>query len=223
MRSRSGSRCSGGTRSGMPASRIFRFARTSRCASVGSGTRNARAISGVVRPPTRLSVSATCASAASAGWQHAKISSSRSSGIAVSSSSGSCSARASSSVFRASVCSRRIRSIAPVARGGDDPGARVRRRRRRAASARPPRRMRPGRRPRRGRGRRGRGRGSRCSAHARRGRHGRDRLSAALRRAAGRHRRARRPADLDRAAQARGRNAGRDLERRVEVESASTR
>ncbi len=32
----------------MPASRIFRFARTSRCASVASGTRKARAISGVV-------------------------------------------------------------------------------------------------------------------------------------------------------------------------------
>ena len=46
----------------MPASRIFRFARTSRCASVASGTRKARAISGVSRPPTRLSVSATCAS-----------------------------------------------------------------------------------------------------------------------------------------------------------------
>jgi hypothetical protein len=74
---------------------------------------NARAISGVVSPPTRLSVSATCASAARDGWQHAKISSSRSSGIAASSSAGSSAARASSSVFRASVCSRRIRSIAP--------------------------------------------------------------------------------------------------------------
>ena len=35
----------GGTRNGMPAARIFCFARTSRCAIVGSGTRNARAIS----------------------------------------------------------------------------------------------------------------------------------------------------------------------------------
>ena len=35
---RSGSRRSGGTRNGIPASRIFRLARTSRCASVASGT-----------------------------------------------------------------------------------------------------------------------------------------------------------------------------------------
>ena len=46
---------------GCPPSRIFRFARTSRCASVGSGTRKARAISGVVRARrAALSVSATC-------------------------------------------------------------------------------------------------------------------------------------------------------------------
>src|SRR5438552_6024874 len=50
--SRSGSRCSGGTRKGTPASRIFRLARTSRWPIVVSGTRNARAISVVVRPPT---------------------------------------------------------------------------------------------------------------------------------------------------------------------------
>ena len=43
----------------MPASRIFCLARTSRWASVGSGTRKARAISGVVRPPSVRSVSAT--------------------------------------------------------------------------------------------------------------------------------------------------------------------
>ena len=98
----------------MPASRIFRFARTSRCASVGSGTRNARAISAVVRPPTRLSVSATCASAASAGWQQAKISSSRSSGIAVLLVvRAAARARASSSRLRVrACCSRRMRSIA---------------------------------------------------------------------------------------------------------------
>ena len=69
----------GGTRNGMPAARIFRFARTSRCAIVASGTRNARAISSVVRPPSVRSVNATWASSASAGWQHVKISSSRSS------------------------------------------------------------------------------------------------------------------------------------------------
>ena len=61
--------------------RIFAFARTIRCASVSSATRNARAISPVVSPPTRRRVSATCASGESAGWQHVKISESRSSGI----------------------------------------------------------------------------------------------------------------------------------------------
>src|SRR5207253_11343456 len=54
-------RCSGGIRNGIRVSRFFRLARTSRCASVASGTRNARAISGVVSPPTRLSVNATWA------------------------------------------------------------------------------------------------------------------------------------------------------------------
>ena len=49
---------------------------------VGSGTRNARAISSVVRPPSVRSVSATCASSASAGWQQVNRSSRRSSGIA---------------------------------------------------------------------------------------------------------------------------------------------
>ena len=50
-----------------------------RCASVGAGVRNARAISSVVSPQTSRSVSATCASAASAGWQQVKIRRSRSS------------------------------------------------------------------------------------------------------------------------------------------------
>ena len=56
-----------GTRIGMAASRILRFARTSRCAIVGSGWRKARAISFVVSPPSERSVSATCASVESAG------------------------------------------------------------------------------------------------------------------------------------------------------------
>jgi hypothetical protein len=51
----------------MPASRIFRFARTSRWPIVVSGIRNARAISVVVNPPTARSVSATFASSASEG------------------------------------------------------------------------------------------------------------------------------------------------------------
>ncbi len=69
----------------MCASAILRLARTSRCAIVGSLTRNARAISPVVRPPSVRSVSATRAGIASAGWQHVKISRSRSSSTALSS------------------------------------------------------------------------------------------------------------------------------------------
>src|SRR4051794_20077706 len=98
----------------MPAALILRLARTSRCAIVASGTRNARAISSVVRPPSVRSVSATCASVASAGWQQVKTSSSRSS-LKVGSSSMSSSAVAgasSSCAFSASVRSRRMRSIA---------------------------------------------------------------------------------------------------------------
>ncbi len=51
----------------------MRLARTMRCATVGSGTRKARAISSVVRPPISLSVSATRASGDSSGWQAVKI------------------------------------------------------------------------------------------------------------------------------------------------------
>jgi hypothetical protein len=51
----------------MRALRIFAFARTRRCASVGSGTKKARAISSVVSPPNVRNVSATRASGASAG------------------------------------------------------------------------------------------------------------------------------------------------------------
>ncbi len=64
---RSGIRCAGGTRNGMPAWRIFAFARVSRCATVCSGCRKARAISAVRNPHTRRSVRATCAGRASAG------------------------------------------------------------------------------------------------------------------------------------------------------------
>jgi hypothetical protein len=62
-----------------------------RCAMVGSGTRKARPISCVVRPPSSLSVSATRASVDSTGWQAVKIRRSRSSPMS------SC-ARASSAV-----------------------------------------------------------------------------------------------------------------------------
>ena len=80
---------------------------------VSSETRNARAISAVSRPPRARSVSATCPSIGSAGWQQVKISSSRSSLITVSSySSMMASGTGSRRIFSASVRSRRIRSIA---------------------------------------------------------------------------------------------------------------
>ena len=69
----------------MAAPRIFAFARTSRCAIVAVGNMNAPAISSVVNPQTVRKVSATCASAASAGWQQVKIRRKRSSGTAHSS------------------------------------------------------------------------------------------------------------------------------------------
>jgi hypothetical protein len=69
----------GGTVNLMPACRIFRFARTSRRASVDSGIRNAAAMSAVSTPHKHRSVSATWACGSSAGWQHMKMSASSSS------------------------------------------------------------------------------------------------------------------------------------------------
>ena len=57
----------------MRAARIFPFARTSRWAMVAGATRKARAISSTESPHSVLSVSATWASRASAGWQQVKI------------------------------------------------------------------------------------------------------------------------------------------------------
>jgi len=80
---------------------------------VASGTRKARAISSVWRPPSVRSVSATWESSASAGRQHVKTSSNRSSGIVVSSTSSSMVFGTSSKrSLAASVRSRRMRSIA---------------------------------------------------------------------------------------------------------------
>ena len=56
------------------AQRDINQARVSRLAMVASGTRNAPAISAVLRPHTQRSVSATRASRARAGWQHMKMS-----------------------------------------------------------------------------------------------------------------------------------------------------
>ena len=64
---RSGSSEPYGTRYGTPAAVIFFFARVMRAAMVASGTRNARAISGVDRPHTMRSVRATRDSAARLG------------------------------------------------------------------------------------------------------------------------------------------------------------
>src|SRR5450631_243682 len=66
-------------RYGIPASRILFLARTRRWAIVGSGTRKARAISAVLRPPSSRNVSATWAAVASDGWQQVKMRRSRSS------------------------------------------------------------------------------------------------------------------------------------------------
>src|SRR2546421_6793195 len=57
----------------MPAALILRLARARRVAIVDSVTRKERATSLVVRPPSRRSVSATCASVESAGWQQVKM------------------------------------------------------------------------------------------------------------------------------------------------------
>src|ERR1700680_5147896 len=88
---------------------IFRFARTIRCAMVISATRKAAAISPVVKPTTARSVSATCASCDSAGWQQVKISRSRSSASPGSVAKGE---RSSSSSFSRYLLSRRRISIA---------------------------------------------------------------------------------------------------------------
>ena len=102
-----------GTRNGMFAALILAFARVMRRAIVVSGTRNARAISSTVRPPSSRSVRATRASAGSAGWQQVKISRRRSSST---SPVGSCGV--SSVIMSAAWClvsrrdSRRMRSMA---------------------------------------------------------------------------------------------------------------
>jgi hypothetical protein len=57
----------------MRARAIFCFARVTRWAIVASLTRNARAISARLRPPSVRKVSATWASFESAGWQQVKI------------------------------------------------------------------------------------------------------------------------------------------------------
>jgi hypothetical protein len=57
---------------GMLESMVLSLARLMRWAIVASGTRNACAISAVVRPPTARNVSAIAEARVNAGWQHMK-------------------------------------------------------------------------------------------------------------------------------------------------------
>src|SRR6266481_2652129 len=110
-----------GTSKGTCASARVRLARTIRWAMVGSGTRKARAISSVVRPPSKRSVSATRASVERTGWQETNTRRRRSSPMSSSSAASksvtaiSCwawSSRPSSSCLRSSRLFRRNMSIA---------------------------------------------------------------------------------------------------------------
>ena len=56
----------------IPDSLMVCFARLMRCAIVASGTKNALAISAVVKPPTARSVKAIAEEGVRAGWQHMK-------------------------------------------------------------------------------------------------------------------------------------------------------
>ena len=121
-----------GPRTGTRLSASVRLARTMRWATVASETRNARAISSVVRPPSRRSVSATRASVERTGW-HAvntrrKRSSPTSSSIAASRSGA---ARSCCGLERTAdllvlpleplVAAQQIDR--PMLRGGHEPGA----------------------------------------------------------------------------------------------------
>ena len=108
-----------GTSNGTFASASVRLARTMRCAIVGSGKRKARGISGVVRPPSKRSVSATRASVERTGWQAVNTRRNRSSPTSSSSfasisgvSRSSSSSCPSASTFWASLVFRRSASIA---------------------------------------------------------------------------------------------------------------
>ena len=71
-----------GTRNGMPASRMRRLARTSRCAMAAGSTANAWAMRAASKPSTTCSMSGVRAAGSIAGWAHANSSSSRRTGIA---------------------------------------------------------------------------------------------------------------------------------------------
>ena len=85
------------------------LARLIRRVMVGSGTRNARATSAVVRPPTARRVSAIWEAGDSAGWQHMNSRMSVSSDSAAGRSAAGAS-HCSGSVHRATASSRRWRA-----------------------------------------------------------------------------------------------------------------
>ncbi len=115
--SRSARSAGAGIRNGSPLSRMLCLARVIRRVMVASGTRNARAISAVVRPPTARRVSAICEAGDSAGWQHmnsrisvSSVSAAERSAAGTTSSSGS-SRRATVSSRRRRAASARSRSV----------------------------------------------------------------------------------------------------------------
>ena len=120
-----------GTSNGTFASASVRLARTIRCAIVASETRNARAISGVVRPPSSRSVSAIRASVESTGWQQVNTSRSRSSATSSASSAGASVRERDLELAHQLLLLALERAAAPqhvdraVLRGGHEPGARV--------------------------------------------------------------------------------------------------
>src|SRR5215211_5187601 len=96
----------------MPALVILRLARTRRCAMVGSGTKNALAICGVVIPTTARSVKARRASTFNAGWQQPNNIGSRSSLVRAGASSAGVASGSHSSAKRASRERFRSKSMA---------------------------------------------------------------------------------------------------------------
>ncbi len=87
------------------------LARLIRCAIVASGTRNALAISAVVRPPTARSISAIADDDESAGWQHMKSRTSVSSCPAASSVSAASAICSSGGTRLTTIDSRRRRAV----------------------------------------------------------------------------------------------------------------
>ncbi len=95
--SRSFQRDRSGTSNAMPASRMRRFARTSRCAIAGAGTANAAAIARASTPSTDCSMSGVRMPGSIAGWAHTNSSASSRSGNGSGSAGGAGTSRASSS------------------------------------------------------------------------------------------------------------------------------